>query len=85
MGFSFSADMTSPLSRRCLLTPSDGFQGHKVQRKDVRTMQARREVSELVSSMVEASGALPLPEDRLLSITEAAQVWRHCSLPHTLS
>lgn len=37
-------------------------------------MQARREVSELVSSMVEAGGALPLPEDRLLTIMEAAQV-----------
>ena len=37
-------------------------------------MQARREVSELVSSMVEAGGGLPLPEDRLLTIMEAAQV-----------
>ena len=37
-------------------------------------MQVRREVSELVSSMVEAGGALPLPEDRLLTIMEAAQV-----------
>ena len=37
-------------------------------------VQARREVSELVSSMVEAGGALPLPEDRLLTIMEAAQV-----------
>ncbi len=37
-------------------------------------LQARREVSELVSSMVEAGGALPLPEDRLLTIMEAAQV-----------
>ncbi|DBA95519.1 TPA: hypothetical protein ACH3X3_013374 [Trebouxia sp. C0006] len=36
--------------------------------------QARREVSDLVSSMVEAGGALPLPEDRLLTIMEAAQV-----------
>ncbi|DBA86334.1 TPA: hypothetical protein ACH3X2_005568 [Trebouxia sp. C0005] len=36
--------------------------------------KARREVSELVSSMVEAGGALPLPEDRLLTIMEAAQV-----------
>ncbi len=37
-------------------------------------LQARREVSDLVSSMVEAGGALPLPEDRLLTIMEAAQV-----------
>ena len=37
-------------------------------------VQARREVSELVSSMVEAGGGLPLPEDRLLTIMEAAQV-----------
>ena len=37
-------------------------------------MQARQEVSELVSSMVEAGGGLPLPEDRLLTIMEAAQV-----------
>ena len=37
-------------------------------------MQARREVSELVSSMVDAGGGLPLPEDRLLTIMEAAQV-----------
>ena len=40
-------------------------------------VQARREVSELVSSMVEAGGALPLPEDRLLTIMEAAQVLIH--------
>ena len=31
-------------------------------------------MSELVSSMVEAGGGLPLPEDRLLTIMEAAQV-----------
>lgn len=37
-------------------------------------VQARREVSELVSSMVDAGGGLPLPEDRLLTIMEAAQV-----------
>lgn len=40
----------------------------------VGVVQARREVSELVSSMVEAGGGLPLPEDRLLTIMEAAQV-----------
>jgi len=40
----------------------------------VVVVQARREVSELVSSMVEAGGGLPLPEDRLLTVMEAAQV-----------
>lgn len=35
---------------------------------------ARTEVSELVSSIVEAAGALTLPEDRLMAVVEAAQV-----------
>lgn len=35
---------------------------------------ARREVSELVSSMVEAGHMLPLLEDRLLTLIEASQV-----------
>lgn len=37
-------------------------------------MQARREVSDLVGSMMDAGGGLPLPEDRLNTIMEAAQV-----------
>ena len=35
---------------------------------------ARRDVSDLVSSMVEAGHMLPLMEDRLLTLIEASQV-----------
>ena len=41
-----------------------GLHGHK----------ARREVSEIVTFMVENGTLLPLPEDRLLTVIEAAQV-----------
>ena len=37
-------------------------------------LEARRDVSELVSSMVETGHMLPLLEDRLLTIIEASQV-----------
>jgi hypothetical protein len=37
-------------------------------------LDARRDVSELVSSMVETGHMLPLLEDRLLTIIEASQV-----------
>ena len=37
-------------------------------------VEARRDVSELVSSMVETGHMLPLLEDRLLTIIEASQV-----------
>lgn len=44
-------------------------------------VQARREVSDLVSNMVDAGGGLPPPEDRLLTIMEAAQVLHACCPP----
>ena len=37
-------------------------------------MQFRAEVSELMSSMIEAGAGLLMPEDRLLVLMEAAQV-----------
>lgn len=37
-------------------------------------MQFRGEVSELMSSMIEAGAGLLMPEDRLLVLMEAAQV-----------
>lgn len=40
---------------------------------------ARREVSELVSQLQLAAELLPLPEDRLLTFVEGAQV--SCCLP----
>ena len=50
-------------------------------------VEARRDVSELVSSMVETGHMLPLLEDRLLTIIEASQVAAYCPLgrPKTIS
>ena len=45
-------------------------------------LHARKEVSELLSSMVDAGGGLPLPEDRLLTIMDAAQVAAHLHMHH---
>ena len=39
--------------------------------------RARREVAELVSFLVEVGAGLPLSEDKLTTIMEAAQVPRH--------
>ncbi len=47
-------------------------------------LEARRDVSELVSSMVETGHMLPLLEDRLLTIIEASQVNR-CANADTTS
>ena len=41
-------------------------------------MQFRGEVSELMSSMIEAGAGLLMPEDRLLVLMEAAQVTTLC-------
>ena len=41
-----------------------GLHGHK----------ARKEVSELMNSVIEAGAALPLTEDKLITLMEAAQV-----------
>lgn len=56
-------------------------QGHVVDSPSTPTFQtplqgsgARREVSELVSQLQLAAEALPLPEDRLLTFVEGAQV-----------
>lgn len=39
-------------------------------------VRARREVGDLVSCLVEVGAGLPLPEDKLVTIMEAAQVAR---------